>query len=571
MDPKITSVNAANIQAPVSDKENIKANKESEANQPITKDQVSISGSSKVKDASGENVKVSVLPQDPAVGPAETIDFPKAKIGKNLSGERVGVDDGSNPKAIADTNGNYFYKVGTPQFDQVNSYTVVYRTLDMYQDLLGHKIDWAFDSPKLSVLPHKQEGKNAYYSRWEESTNFFYFNSKPLNKTVQTSESEDVVSHETGHAVLDGLRPNYMGGFGGVETGAFHEAFGDITAMLLALKDENNLKAILAENNGDFRKESLLSRLAEEFGKAIHLEDSDPKNDNKIYLRSAINNFTYQDPSTLPDGRDDNKLTSEVHNFSRLFTAAAYDVLEGMYKKNLESTPDQLTALKTAGADLSKVFARGVELSPTSKAKYKDVAQAILKADQEITGGKYQDVMKKVFADRKILSGTASAAEKLPELKLDKPLNTKEDALDFVKGSKGRLGISLPDKLKVDSLYTNKNGETFVNYSFTKEAPVKGDGLKKYKDYVTPIYGGLTLAFDSQGKLMSLTNDPVDKEKIKDAMNEIKNYEESGLIMKPRTKLDNVSVFNEEGKLYRAACIPTKGGKKVLQKLPVVD
>ncbi|MCL5774100.1 MAG: M36 family metallopeptidase, partial [Firmicutes bacterium] len=451
-----------------------------------------------------------------------------------------------------------------------NSYTVVYRTLDMYQNLLGHKIDWSFEKPQLTVFPHKQEGQNAYYSRWEESVNFFYFNSKPLNKTVQTSESEDVVSHETGHAVLDSLRPNYMGGFGGTETGAFHEAFGDITAMLLTLKDENSLKGILAENGGDFRKESMLSRLAEEFGKAIHLDDGNPADANKIYLRSAINNFTYKDPSTLPSGRDDNKLTSEVHNFSRLFTASVYDVLEGAYKQNLGNSSDQLSALKTAGDDVSKIFARSIELAPTSQGKYKDVAQAMLKADQEITGGKYQDVMKKVFTDRKIINKTDLKAEQLPDMKIDKPLSSKDEAVNFINQNKDKIGVNLPADVKVDSLYTNKNGETFVNYSFAKEVPVKGDGLDKYKDYVTSVYGGLSLAFDSQGKLMSLTNDPVDKVKIKDAMDEIKAYDQANLIMKT-TKLDNVSVQNAEGERYRAACIPTKGGKKVIQKLPVVD
>lgn len=527
------------------------------------------------KDKTGKIIKVSVLPQDPAVGPEETIEFPQEKIGNKLSGERVQVVE-TNPKfalAKPDSNGDYIFKAGTPQSAQVNSYVTVYRTLDMYEEFIGYMIFWAFGGQKLLDLPHQKEWRNAYYSRNEQSVNFGYFYSDKLKKVVRTAESSDVVSHETGHAVLDALRPDYISTFSGKETMAFHEAFADITAMLLALTNENNLKAILAENKGDFRKESLLSRISEEFGKAKHLDDNDPANDDKIYLRTAINNFTYKDPNSLPGGKDEDKLTSEPHNFSRLFTATVYDCLEGFFKQNLAEAPDRLTALKTAGSRLGEIFACAAQRCPITKCKYKDIALAMLEVDKRLTGGKYQEVMKKIFLARKILNANDLKAKALPELKLGKSVRTKEDALNFIKRHKDALDISLPPGLKADNIYANRKGETFISYSFDKEVPVKGEGLKKYKDCVTRISGGFALAFDAQGKLTNFTQDLIDENKIRDAMNEIKDYDKSGVIADTRRKGKTGEVFNEKGELYRVVIKEPygKSHNRILQKIPVIE
>ncbi len=568
MEPKIVSSYPADYRFAVSESGKLPGGQAAEAPLSAPGDRVSLSPSAGGGKREKKMVRISVLPQDPQVSPAETIEFPEEKIGKKVSGERVAVYEDKLPVAIADPDGNYFFSVGTPQFDQVNAHTVAYRTLDMYEELMGHGIEWAFDSPRLLVLPHKQEGKNAYYARWQESVNFFYFNSRPLDKTVQTSESADVVSHETGHAVLDGLRPNYLGGFNGSETGAFHEAFGDITAMLLAMRSPANLQAILDENGGDFRNESLLSRLAEEFGKAVHLEDSDPANDGKKYLRTAINNFTYADPSTLPDGKDDDKLTSEVHNFSRLFTATFYDCLEGVYKQNLAENRDSLSALKAAGEDMGKIFGKAVDLAPTSRANYRDIALSMLKAD-ELSGGRYQSVLRNVFVARKILSRTDLQRSPLPDFKLDRPPSSAEEALKLIRNYGDAL--ELPPNTKVERLTANEKGETFISCSYSRQVPVSGRGLEKYGDCVTNLAGGLTLAFDAQGRLLSLAGDPVDEEKIENAMREIAGYDEAGLILRSSSRANAERLVNSRGELYRAVLVPTFSGQKVLQKLPVID
>jgi hypothetical protein len=113
--------------------------------------------------ASTGMAKVRVFPQDPLVGPTEEIELPKEILGTKLSSPRMKIQD-RNPVAIADTEGNYNYEVGTPQFDQVNAYAIVANTLSIYDKFFGAPAKWSFPGP-LSVIPHKGTGKTAYFSR----------------------------------------------------------------------------------------------------------------------------------------------------------------------------------------------------------------------------------------------------------------------------------------------------------------------------------------------------------------------------------------------------------------------
>ena len=164
-------------------------------------------------------VRVKVYPQDPLVGETEVIELPRNLVGDRLSSDRIKTRDRA-PIAIADPDGTYDYEVGTPQFDQANAHGIVANTLMMYDNYLGTPARWSFRGP-LKVVPHKGQGKTAYFSRWDRSINFFEWQSPSLGKRVSTSQSADVIAHEIGHAVWDGLRPRagYSGGGRGFPRG----------------------------------------------------------------------------------------------------------------------------------------------------------------------------------------------------------------------------------------------------------------------------------------------------------------------------------------------------------------
>ena len=122
------------------------------------------------------------------------------------------------------------------QFHQVNVWAIVQRTLDFFESGfgLGRRILWAFEGNRLIVVPHAGYGENAYYDRESKSLQFYYFDRG--EERIYTCLSTDIVNHEFGHAVLDGIRPYYNESIC-PETAAFHEFLGDLTAILIAFRN----------------------------------------------------------------------------------------------------------------------------------------------------------------------------------------------------------------------------------------------------------------------------------------------------------------------------------------------
>lgn len=346
---------------------------------------------------------LGMLPQDPLISTVEKVAVPAEEVGTRLSGQRLHTDDRFEV-ARADADGNYSYPMDTPQFDQVNTFGVVAGTLRTYERYMGHPTGWSFHGP-LVIHPHAGEGKTAYYSRWNESINFCEWDSPSAGKVVKTSQSFDVGSHEIGHAILDGIRPGVMGG----EGSAFHEGFGDCSALLHSLQYDTNLQAILAENGGDFTVPSRVTRLAEEFGTAYNKEDDNPNNDDRPYYRTALNDFKYQDPKTLPKDsyppkQPEEVLTSEPHSFSRVWTGAFYRMLGALFQQCSQTAPSQLEALKQARDVLGTIWGRSLDHLPAANLKFRHAGMGMLREADQLEGGRYFDTLAAVLVDRQILT-----------------------------------------------------------------------------------------------------------------------------------------------------------------------
>ena len=143
--------------------------------------------------------------------------------------------------------GDYIQTPLTLEFDAVHTFAIVRETLTMYQRALATGgspavLPWQWNTPTIAdpihVFPRHSVMQNAFYSRSGRLLAFGFF-PKPgapaPAATIVTCRSLDIVSHETGHAVLDGLKPNWLLASNPPQTGALHEAFGDLTAIFLAL------------------------------------------------------------------------------------------------------------------------------------------------------------------------------------------------------------------------------------------------------------------------------------------------------------------------------------------------
>src|SRR5215472_13010957 len=201
---------------------------------------------------------------------------------------------------------------------------------------------------------------NAFYDR--EGLKFFH--GTGAGRTVFSGESPDVVCHELGHAVLDSFKPQLFDA-ASIEVAAFHESFGDMSALLSALQLPSVREGVLVETGGALGRSSRLSRLAEQLAWAIR--QSVPSAVEPDCLRNAVNTFFYRDPDTLPTTAPAASLSSEPHSLSRVFTGAFFEGLAGMLattKKKDEAALLQVSSrlkpmsCRCAAASSATVFCR---------------------------------------------------------------------------------------------------------------------------------------------------------------------------------------------------------------------
>jgi hypothetical protein len=295
------------------------------------------------------------------------------------------------------------YDKGTPEFRYWTAAAGLSRGTTFWGALVPSGISYEPASP-LPVNLDEGEDLNAFYSRdTPTGLNFFHGDGGDGN-IVFSGESPDILCHELGHAVLDALRPELFDA-ANLETPAFHESFGDMSAILTALQVPQVRDAILTGTGGHIGHSSDLSRLAEQLGAAIRLQASDAVDPD--CLRNAANSFSYLDTETLPTSAPASMLSQEPHSFSRVFTGAFLETLAGMLltKSSNPSSDDLLDVSKVMGG----LLVAAVQAAPVVPEFYSQVAAAMIQADAE-QGGTHGPTLKSAFVRRAILAPQSAAA-----------------------------------------------------------------------------------------------------------------------------------------------------------------
>jgi hypothetical protein len=254
-------------------------------------------------------------------------------------------------------------------------------------------------SPTLTVYPRAGEDLNAYYDG--QHLKFFYYPVPNLG-TVFACDSTEIVSHELGHAILDSYRPDAWSA-AALEVWAFHESFGDMTAILHSLGNQTILNYLMEKTGGNLHQSNIVANLAENFGKAIYTLAGPNSGYSPNYLRTALNTFKYVDPSTLPENAPDNQLAAEAHNFSRIFTGAFYDILVMIYEDAKAHGQAPMDAIKTARNTTARYLLKTIQNAPLNAKFYQSVATTMLWSDVTLGNRKYHDRMQAIFFDRNIL------------------------------------------------------------------------------------------------------------------------------------------------------------------------
>ena len=294
--------------------------------------------------------------------------------------------------------GDFIVAPNTEQFDAVHAFAVVRQTLTMYQRVLAAgpsaaPLPWSWNSARnaepLQVYPHGLPNvMNAYYSRSDRALKFGHFLPNGASERVYTCRSFDIVAHETGHAVLDGLKPKWILNSAPPQTGGLHESFGDLTAIFLALSQFDQVEAVIAQTRADLHDKTFLADMAEQFGLALGRPNG---------LRNADNDLTLSQAGT------------EVHAISQVFTGAIYDILADIFAhERRPGLQDDAAVLHATGAYVCSLVLRALVAAPDTAASYADVASQMLRlAERDGKPVAYRDFIRHRFALREVLGSPA--------------------------------------------------------------------------------------------------------------------------------------------------------------------
>lgn len=260
------------------------------------------------------------------------------------------------------------------RFIQVSVYATIMKTIAMYEqpDVLGRPVRWGFPGPQLLVVPRAGEWANAFYERSSRSLQFFSFGHQ--GGTVHTALSRDIVAHETGHAILDGIAPDLLDAIT-PQALALHEAIADLTALLMAFASSTLRETVLEQNGGSIGRPSAFNLVAEEFGNA--LKGGRP-------LRNFANN------ASLVEGPDLEVVSrTQPHELSQVMSGALFPV---MLKMHVEMTAkfeaegmDHLAAsgkaLGICSLQFGRIMLRALDYLPPGEVSFRDYAWAVVASD----------------------------------------------------------------------------------------------------------------------------------------------------------------------------------------------
>jgi hypothetical protein len=325
------------------------------------------------------------------------------------------------------------YETGTTNFRFYSTAAALRRTADFWGKIVPSGTKWHVGNT-LPVIVDDGVDLNAFYTRgdFKDAPGLHFFHDAVAGRTFFSGESPDICCHEMGHAVLDAIRPQLFDAQT-IEAPAFHESFGDMSAILSALQVPSFRQEVIRETGGALNRTSRLSRLAEQLGAAIRVQHPDSVDPD--CLRNACNSFFYRDPQTLPPSAPANALSSEPHSFSRVFTAAFLDAMAGMFK--LQGASPTADDLETTSQDIARILVNAIGTAPIVPDYYSQVAAHMVASSQSAPfDGKYKDVLRSAFVRRGILSLQAAAT-----ISSVRVTNFAKAAMT---AGKGRVSTSLP-------------------------------------------------------------------------------------------------------------------------------
>lgn len=357
--------------------------------------------------------RINIWKQDPTVRePGVRTTFVHNKVYAGPSDSQIAIK--GFPPVLPDINGDFLFLAPEPyvvedlynlpaiseqeqRFDAAHTYAVVRKVLTMYQRVIGRELKWVWnsgtDSEPLSIYPHASLGRAAFYDRSLKSLNFQYF--YVLGKEpIFTCRSIDVVSHETGHAIFDSLKPywNVLEDGRGLSLGiaALQESLCDLTSIFFILSQLDLVEYIIGQTKANLRyQDNILATWGEELGMIPGYWGA----------RNAVNDLKLSEAGT------------EIHRISQVFTGAVYDIFSELFNASREpEIRDDAETLYRVSQYMLNILVHSIILAPDRKATFADVAREMIETTERT--GQLDDaaIIRNNFVSRDILTDEGVAS-----------------------------------------------------------------------------------------------------------------------------------------------------------------
>lgn len=319
----------------------------------------------------GFAARVLVWKQDPTVGePGIRTAYVPRLVLNGPRDVRIATELAGTTPVARNANADFIFTPGTAEFDCAHTWAVVRQTLTMFERLRdGASIPWAWNTggntDLVTVHPRAGQTANAYYSRGQKALKFFYFTPGGSSTQIFTCRSLDIVAHEAGHAILDGLKPGWLGAGNPPQTGGLHEAWGDLSAIFLALSQLDQVEAIVALSKANLHDRSFIAAVAEQFGASLG---------RPMGLRNADNDLKLSE------------VGNEVHAISQVFTGGIYDFLADVFAfewQRQQRSKDPAHVLLEVSRHVCKLLLEAIVRAPASGATYADVVNQMLRISRD--------------------------------------------------------------------------------------------------------------------------------------------------------------------------------------------
>lgn len=278
-----------------------------------------------------------------------------------------------------------------------NCFYAVNEVVEESVKCLGKGFNWS-KTQSLDVSPEAGVKWNAYYNR---RGLYFFHNFDNVNcREVYMSSAAKIVFHESGHAVLDAIRPD-MWSVTNFEVWAFHEAFGDLMAFFCTMRNPELL---------DIQDKRVWTGIGVEMSAGLN----GYVDGGYTPLRDLSQRFDYVNPSNLPKSASANILSAGPHSFSRVLSSAVYRLFSKIRERliNKGGAPVDSTAL--AADTVGRYLVTAASLCVVREFFFDSVCRAMIYVDWR-EGYPYMDLMHEVFGEQGLLQPKDVAAQAMGE------------------------------------------------------------------------------------------------------------------------------------------------------------